>query len=522
MPEPRHPHFTAWPLVEGFCDRQSYDRGATVAVRASARAPSFTVEVTRVGRERTLVWRREGLSAADHPPPDEAWGVGCDWPVALTIEADPAWPSGFYEVALRTADDSDRGTSHAFFVLRPTAPADPTRPLLVLSTNTWQAYNQWGGRCLYSGAERVSFARPLERGYLRRPAAPDEVEFDGRVAGIDDPADPEHRRLLEYQATNRYPLWTASSGWHNWERRFVRWAEGEGIDVDIAVSADLDDPATAASLLDGRRLLLSVGHDEYWSWGMRDNVDRWVSDGGNWAILSGNTCFWQVRYEDDGRTMVCYKSDARERDPVAGTAQSHLLTSIWSDPVIGRPETSTIGLTFTRGGYHRIGHAVPEGAGAYTVHRPRHWAFAGTGLCYGDQIGRGSFVVGYEVDGCAFELRDGLPVPTGEDGAPVDLEILATCPARLISITDAHCEAPEPLWASVEPPGDLEGTAMLLFGDRWAERIGELAHGNAVMGVFTRGKGTVFNAGSADWAYGLDRDPLVQAITGNVVRHLLG
>ena len=48
-------------------------------------------------------------------------------------------------------------------------------------------------------------------------------------------------------------------------------------------------------------------------------------------MLSGNTCFWQVRYEDDGQTMVCHKYAARENDSVAATDQRHLLTSIWSD-----------------------------------------------------------------------------------------------------------------------------------------------------------------------------------------------
>jgi hypothetical protein len=30
----------------------------------------------------------------------------------------------------------------------------------------------------------------------------------------------------------------------------------------------------------------------------------------------------------------------------------------------------------------------------------------------------------------------------------------------------------------------------------------------------------VFNAGSADWAYGLDRDPLIRRVTSNVLNHL--
>ncbi|MCB0100242.1 MAG: hypothetical protein KDE46_31140, partial [Caldilineaceae bacterium] len=62
--------------------------------------------------------------------------------------------------------------------------------------------------------------------------------------------------------------------------------------------------------------------------------------------------------------------------------------------------------------------------------------------------------------------------------------------------------------------------AIGLFGDHSAENVARLAHGNAVMASFTRGKGTVFNAGSADWAYGLDADRLVQRVTENVVRKL--
>jgi hypothetical protein len=460
--------------------------------------------------------------------PDRRFETGCDWPVSFVIDTDRAWPSGYYEVRFSAEDgvDQERTVSEAFFVLRPDPRSSGQRSgLLVLGTNTYNAYNQWGGRCLYSGANRVSFARPLERGYLRRPAAPFEVDYDGRVANIAHPSDPEHRQLQHYQRTNRYPLWTASSGWHNWERRFLRWAATAGFEFDVAVSSDLE---FHPEVLDGQPMAVSVGHDEYWSWAMRDSMDRFVERGGNWAIFSGNTCFWQVRYEDDGRTMVCHKGRARFDDPVRGTGEQHRLTSMWSDPLIGRPETETIGLTFTRGGYHRVGQGVPDGAGAFTVHRPDHWAFEGTGLRYGDQLGVGSFIVGYETDGCGFTTIDGLPHPTHEDGTPDNLEILGTCPARLLSITDEHCEAPEALWASLDPPGDLEGVSMILFGDASPENTARIAANHAVMATFTggggggriQGGGTVFNAGTTDWAYGLDRDRRVQQVTANVIRRL--
>ena len=50
------------------------------------------------------------------------------------------------------------------------------------------------------------------------------------------------------------------------------------------------------------------------------------------------------------------------------------------------------------------------------------------------------------------------------------------------------------------------------------ENVAEIARGHACMVTFTRGAGEVFNAGSADWCYGLDHDPVVQQVTLNVVR----
>ncbi|MEL6984944.1 MAG: N,N-dimethylformamidase beta subunit family domain-containing protein, partial [Actinomycetota bacterium] len=207
------------------------------------------------------------------------------------------------------------------------------------------------------------------------------------------------------------------------------------------------------------------------------------------------------------------------------------LTSMWSDPRIGRPETSTTGLSFTRGGYHRIGDAVAGGQGGYTVHRPDHWVLANTGLAAGDLLGAESTIVGYEVDGCALTWPpptgsdpSPAPVPTGEDGAPSTLEILASAPARLISITDDRCEAPAALWASVDPPGDLEGVAMILHDTPHPtqEQLDALGSGHAVLGLFTKGDGMVFNAGTTDWAYGLDDDGPVGQVTTNVIERFLG
>jgi hypothetical protein len=255
-----------------------------------------------------------------------------------------------------------------------------------------------------------------------------------------------------------------------------------------------------------------VGHDEYWSWGMREALDRFTDAGGNAAVLSGNTCFWQVRFDEHHRAMTCFKYRADE-DPVVGTADERRVTGPWSDRRIAWPETRTIGLTFTRGGYSRYGLGVPRGSGAYTVWRSDHWAFEGTGLRYGDELGRADAIVAYEVDGVELTLRDGLPIPTGSDGAPDGLEILATAPARLWS------QEEQPSRYAHEP-GELENTAMAVFGPGWRDQVHRVTNNHACIGVFTKpGGGTVFNAGVTDWACGLG-DPDVARVTRNVLDRL--
>ena len=372
----------------------------------------------------------------------------------------------------------------------------------MLSTTTWDAYNDWGGGSLYRGGTKVSFERPMAPGFLVKP--------EPHRRKMQPLPDREGLWFFEWAERLGLSVWSGGAGWWNWERPFLHWAERNGFDVDLAMSADLDaDP----NLLDGRRLFVSVGHDEYWSWGMRDRLDAFTAAGGNAAIFGGNTCCWQIRLDAERRSMTSFKYRADE-DPVLGTAEERFLTGLWSDRRIARPETSSIGLTFTRGGYSRYGLGVPRASGAYTIARSTHWIFEGTRLRYGDALGLADSIVAYEVDGCELTTgEDGLPVPTHADGAPETLEVLATAPARLWKRDEQPARF-------ANEPGELEHAAAAVFGDGWETSAYRLEHNHAVLGAFTTpGGGTVVNAGVTDWAYGLG-DGTVEQITENVLRRL--
>ena len=460
----------------------------------SSDAP-FGIEVAREGGAREVVWSRDAVAGTSYPIPPNASADGCGWPVSLEIPVGEDWRSGYYAVTLSSGD----GRADAFFVVRPRDRVSSI--LLVLSTATYNAYNDWSGPSLYTGGTRVSFERPLASGFLTRP------EPAARKAQ----AFPDREALAYFAWAEEQGLspWSGGSGWWTWERPFVAWAEREGFAIDVAVSQDLEDHP---EVLDGHRLFLSVGHDEYWSWGMRDAVEGFLAAGGNAAFLSGNTCWWQVRFE--GSAMTCFKYRASE-DPVLGMPDQRLLTGAWADRRIGRPEAAMTGLSFSRGGYSRYGLGVPRASGAYTVWRPDHWAFEGTSLRYGDALGLADAIVGYEVDGCELAITDGMPVPTHMDGAPETLEVLATAPARLW----AQDEQPS---RYAHEPGELEHVAMVLFGEGWQDQVHRIANNHAVLGCFdVPGGGTVFNAGCTDWTYGIEGgDSDVQRVTRNVLERL--
>ncbi len=495
-----------------YTDRLSYLPGEAVKFHVCTSAARFEMAIERVGAKRERVWEKSGIGGSYHATPEDAYAKGCGWPVTFELRVPLEWRSGFYLVRLRAQDERGGALEwEHFFVVRAPARRRSGKILMVLSTNTYTAYNHFGGRCMYSSddsaiAPRLSFQRPWQRGLLYK--APNTA----RNINTGTPGFGETPLLDGFPRTVElgYHHWTRGGGFHNWESVFVQWAEAAGYTLDYCVQTDLDfHPETAR----GYRMLLTVGHDEYWSWKERDVVDEFIAAGGNAAFFIGNGAFWQVRIENDGNDMVCYKY-VPEWDPVWGSKNEKYLTGLWSHPKVGRPENSTFGLSFTRGGYHREGYIMPRSSGGYTVYRPGHWVFAGTRLEYGDVFGDKDKIVGYECDGLDYTVRDGLPYPTGKDGAPKTTQILALAPA---SLGERPSSERQLLWGQ----RDLEAVVRQLEGKVTPALLEKYRYGTAAMIVYTKGESTVFNCGCTEWTYGLaGRDLFVEQITRNVLDRL--
>ena len=446
--------------IEGYTDQLSYRPGDVVEFHVSTTAGRYALEIARLGAgEPKVIWSKTDLPGASTRSRRTRRRMAA--PGLFRMR------SRFPQTgkAATTMSGCGRATTAASMSAAIAGPPRSTssssfgRPcrarcapiLLQLCTNTYNAYNNWGGGSLYAyhgranlQGHRVSFSRPME-GQFRQ-----------------------------------------------WELAFVAWAERNGYALDYCANSDLE---FHPELLEHYKLVLSVGHDEYWSTPMRDHLEAFIKGGGNVAFFSGNTCCWQVRSEENGRALTCWKQGFNQ-DPVFVTADHRTLSTLWSHHLVKRPENQLTGVGFIHGGYHLSHGQFMDGKGAFRVHRPDHWILEGTSLKAGDDFGAKHTIVGYECDGCEFEMKNGLPVPTGRDGTPENFIIVATCPARW------HPD--DALWYDHFP----------------RDSAGRPTDGAAVFGLYTQG-GTVVTVGTTDWAHGLrGGDEVVERITRNILDRL--
>ena len=359
QPAPSPAGQTVW----GYADRHSVREGETFNVMLST-GPDLPgtkgkIELFRVGAapEQAPVWSEEVAVDSQEMLATSA-SVGAGWYPATTI--DPSgWQPGVYLADFVDAGTGRREAAFLQIVVRGSA---KTRDLLVkLGTNTYQAYNDWGGHSLYE-----QDGDPATRGAM--------VSFDR----------PGKAALLEYDLF------------------LVRWIEAlakkHGFSVDYASNHDIH---RDRRLLESARLAVSSAHDEYWTKEEYDAYEKRIhSRGQNTIFFGANTGYWQVRYfdlnrspdgEDLGRQMLCWKTTS---DPLTERETRHdktLLTTNRFRDGGRRPETMLMGV-----GYQNWFPAdAPDLRFPYHVASASAPFFAGTNYKAGDLA---ADVVGYEWD----------------------------------------------------------------------------------------------------------------------------
>lgn len=341
------------PLLEGYCWPLSVAPGETVAFKvsltktAAAQHAAVPYQVRYV-RLRIVITPQPGAPGGyvESFEPEEMlvvqgaqsatlqshagaqWRDGCGWSTSfqLQIPVDQQWPSGLYAAeCCPVGADPTSNAWYVVFILRPAARNRGVELAVLSNTNTWNAYNGWGGKSKYHCydcgplPQQLSFERP------NPGTCPSEVQTRDV---------PPIRGMTACGA--RAELWV------------LTWLEDNGYPVHLYSDYDLDRGIDGISQGVPYKALILNTHPEYWSEQMYNNLEAYLANGGNLVYLGGNAIYEQVGFAPDGKVMnVLQQADPADVANCDCNARDRCL---WRN--LGRPETAILGVGFRQENWH--------------------------------------------------------------------------------------------------------------------------------------------------------------------------
>ena len=356
------------PTIEGYCTPLSAGPGETVDFRMSTGADAFTVTYLRLKQQ---VDGSVGIPMAEpflvqgrfKATPDAAYEVSSNWDPDFSLTVPAEWGSGLYAAR---CEDTEGFTYHVVFVVRP-GPSKQRDFAVLANSNTWTAYNDWGGRSQYTSpnAAVLTLDRP-------NPAT--------------SPIDNNQLNHL-----TRAELWV-----HN-------WLENSAYSFDVYSDADFHN---GLGDLQSYKALILHTHPEYWTSEMFDRLEAFVTQGGRLLYLAGNGIFEKVEY-GIGTMILRGGNPINPRD------------AFWFRNLASpRPERAVLGVAYEQDNWSgNRGDYAPM-----AVTMATHRFFQGTGLRDGDLIGQ----TGLNGAASGWEMDSSKELPDHAAGAPpVNIQILA-------------------------------------------------------------------------------------------------
>ena len=345
--------------IEGFAWPMSVTAGERVDISVGVRLSTpplgiaagvadpvhYTVEVHRLrrwhnGQEadfdevRATEFSGRVFTAARYDPPTEVLATGAGWKSSLTLTVpdvppdDPGhWRPGVY--AAKLIDRSGRAF-YAPFIVRPKAPRSPFA--ILANSNTWNAYNSWGGRGKYTHTYPLPDTLPFKRPH---PGLTPDVFWmtpDARFNAFGPSVVMNSCHLL------RAELWIQG------------WLEdlGPTYAFDVYTDQDLHDGKTTIG--DGKtpqyKALILNTHPEYWTREMYDRLKAHRDQGGSIIYLGGNGIYEAVELKDDGEHMPIFNGIDLKAFPSYCTNEQLRLNCLMRAPMNGRPEHALLGVGF--------------------------------------------------------------------------------------------------------------------------------------------------------------------------------
>ena len=271
-------------IVDGYTDRFAYFSGDSIRLYLNGETQLDNFELDLKDLNGKLYERYRIDLEPQKIQNDSAYKNGFGYKATAEIQL-PELSSGIY-----LFDDKIP------IVIKPKN-SDEVEILILYNVNTQNAYSKSGGASFYS--------------------------FDSLNS--------EHSPILSFHRPMSSEGYTKKGLLSNYSEEFYYWlASQDHSNVGYITDKEMEEFSNIKSA----KLLIIPGHSEYWTRKARRNFDQFVRQGSNSLILSGNTMWWQARYNEDMTQIICFK-DAKSDPALSFFSMSLPNQSLpWSMPQI--------------------------------------------------------------------------------------------------------------------------------------------------------------------------------------------
>lgn len=365
-----------WDTTQGYTDR-----GIGTTIADTGPHGLHAEGVNRPVRAMTG-WNWRGREDSFRLDPSQYGGVAfhedaltdCAWDTTVSWTPPADLRSGVYALKVSAGDKVDRLP----VIVRPATPR--ARIAVQMSTFTYLAYAN----------ERLSFDAQIAQAIVAHTP----------VISADDI---EYNKLQEF-GLSTYDHHSDGAGvcYSSWKRPIINmrpgyrmagmtfpwalpadlsllwWLEHAGYDYDLITDHDVHREGVAA--MRPYKTVLNVTHPEYYSEGMLDATEQYLTEGGRMMYLGGNGYYWVTSAcPDDPACIEVRKLDVGSRAWQAEPGEGYLATTgersgLWRSR--GRPPQKLVALGFSTEGMDRSEHfeRMPD-----SFHKRVAWIFDGIG-----------------------------------------------------------------------------------------------------------------------------------------------
>lgn len=395
----RLPGTTAWQIsgapskgfIEGFATTTYAAPGQQVGLYISTTAPQYRVVAYRMGYYQgdgaRQVWSSQEQPGHVQPSCPVTPGtnmVSCDnWSRSLTVTITRSFMQGDYLFKL-----TGSGNQQSYIQLTVWNPNSHAAYLVMSHTLTEEGWNTFGGYSFYQGNGSCTLGQTSSYPPCNRARI---VSFDRPYASGNGSSD---------FLSNEYPL--------------VRFIEKHGLDAAYVTDITI---RNHPSIVLNHKAVLSLGHDEIWSYRQRQAVQNGLSHGINVVFFGAAAVLRHCRLQPSPLNPDGEEVDYRDptEDPLNGKGSPMEVTgNTW-----GSPPTNWSEVPFT--GELYSGYTLPGVAPLpFVVADASAWIFKGTGLKNGASIPR---VIVSDFDHLALS-----------QGSPSNIQVLGHSPIPLSDV----------------------------------------------------------------------------------------